>query len=150
MLETMTPSNPASCESFVNAAAVAGSACLSASSTVATSSLCPRRVSRGRGITLARVVVPVVLVVEVVVALGEVEPAPVVVEPVDVLPPRSTRVSTVVLPPRSTRVSTVVLAPPPSVKPIATPATAAAPASARTGPFHFTGGETNCNYACCR
>src|SRR5204863_4564645 len=37
--------------------------------------------------------------------------------------------------------------PPPRVKAIATPATAAAPASARRGPFHFTGGQPSGGYA---
>jgi hypothetical protein len=57
----------------------------------------------------------------------------------------------------------VVSLPPPTVKPIAIPATAAAPSNARTGPFHLTGGHliglagdaariagpaTGCVYAC--
>src|SRR4029077_14370371 len=44
MLETITPSNPASWETLISEAAPAGSACLNASSTVATSSGWPKRV----------------------------------------------------------------------------------------------------------
>jgi hypothetical protein len=44
----------------------------------------------------------------------------------------------------------VVPLPPPSLKPIAIPATAAAPSRASAGPFQLTGGHVSCVYACNR
>src|SRR5437016_12326203 len=115
MLETRTASKPASAETFIRSSASLGSDCRTASSTVATRSRWPSRMWPGFGSWI-----------KLVLVVGEVVPAPVV--------------ALLVAGPVEARVIVVSL-PPPSVKPIAIPATAAAPSRASAGPFQLTGGH---------